>query len=280
MSLSAIVLAGQRQGQVNPIAEAHEVPLKCIAPINGRPLIVHVLDTLLADHEIDSIIVSVNEGLEAPVRAAIGERTVTFAPAKAAIADSVYAAAERTGEGPYFITTADNVLLRTEVVEAVRSALSGGAKALLTLARRRDVMAAHPDGQRNYYAFSDDAYANCNTYAIASRRVLESAEIFREGGQFMKNPSRIAKTFGLWNLLRFRLGMLAMPEAIQSISGRLGIDIRPVILSNGEYAIDVDNERTYRVCEEILRRRQDVRMTPAASAPISAETINSEDRHG
>ncbi|MEM8825999.1 MAG: NTP transferase domain-containing protein [Pseudomonadota bacterium] len=261
MKLAAIVLAGQRRGQVNPIAAEHGVPLKCVAPIDGRPLIAHVLETLSAHPAIDRIVICVEPESEPLVKAAIGDIDAVFAPAQAALTDSVYAAAGVAGAGPYFITTADNVLLEAPVIDQVIMTLSSGAGALLTLARKDDVMTAHPDGQRNYYAFSDDSYANCNSYAIASLDVIDSAEVFREGGQFMKNPGRIARAFGLLNLIRLRFGWISLHQAMRNISKRLGVDLRPVVLGNGEYAIDVDNARTYRVCEEILKRRQNERVT-------------------
>nr|WP_255536505.1 NTP transferase domain-containing protein [Pacificimonas pallii] len=248
-------MAGQRVGQVNPVAEMLGVSHKCVAPILGTPLIVRTLEVLKAHPHVGEIVVSIDEEAFDLVRQTIAPMAVMLSPAQTSITDSVYAAASAVSEGPYLITTADNVLIEAEVIDRIVAEVEAGAEALFLLARKADVMAAHPDGQRNYYDFADDSYANCNSYAISNLAVIESAEIFREGGQFMKNPRRIASAFGLWNLIRMRFGLVSLQKGMISVSRRLGIDIRPVILSNGEYAIDVDNERTYRVCEEILRRR-------------------------
>ena len=44
--VTIIVLAGQRAGVVNSLAARAGVSHKCLAPIRGRPLIAHVLDTV------------------------------------------------------------------------------------------------------------------------------------------------------------------------------------------------------------------------------------------
>ena len=42
MAATVLVLAAQRAGVVNPLAERAGVSHKCIVPICGKPLIVHV----------------------------------------------------------------------------------------------------------------------------------------------------------------------------------------------------------------------------------------------
>ena len=51
----------------------------------------------------------------------------------------------------------------------VRAALVG-ADGVAAMARKASVLAAHPEGQRNFYRFRDDEYANCNVYALANRK--------------------------------------------------------------------------------------------------------------
>src|SRR3546814_1027980 len=41
-----------------------------------------------------------------------------------------------------------------------------GVEAGVALAGREDVLAAHPEGQRRFYAFSDVAVSNCNAYWV------------------------------------------------------------------------------------------------------------------
>lgn len=61
MTVTAIVLAGRRSGGLDPLAAAASVPLKCLVPVAGRPLIDHVIGALLASPSITKVRVVVDE---------------------------------------------------------------------------------------------------------------------------------------------------------------------------------------------------------------------------
>ena len=258
MPVTLIILAGQRHGVVNPLAERAGVSHKCLVPICGKPLLAHVLDTVATLPAIAEIRLSLEPEAHGEVQALIapylerGARIVLI-PNAPNIVESVLAA---SGEdpGPFVITTADNVLLTREGFEEVRSAMAE-ADAVVGLTRKERVHEAHPEGQRNFYEFKDGGYANCNIYGLSSRKALVAAEFFREGGQFQKNPRRLARAVGLANILLMRFKLIGMESAMRRLSRRFGVTIKAVSFADGALAIDVDNERTYRVCEELLTRR-------------------------
>jgi hypothetical protein len=89
---------------------------------------------------------------------------------------------------------------------------------------------------------------------LGSEKALRATESFRHGGQFAKKPERIIKAFGILNLIRFRLGRHTLEQMFGFISKRFRVDVRPVVMRDGRLAIDVDNERTHKVAEEVLAR--------------------------
>lgn len=255
---AALVLAGKRDGSLDPLAAAHGVTHKCLVPIGGAPLIDHVLRALEAA-DVGQIAVSIDDAalLDAlPVvqRLRAAGRYVTIASA-AYLVDSVHAATAVTGF-PLAITTADNVLLTPDSIATVvgRVGLTR-ADALVAFATEADVKDAHPDGQRRFYRFRDDAYSNSNLFWLGSARALAAAEAFRQGGQFAKQPRRIVKAFGLFNLLRFRYRLATLDQLMTAIGRRYRLRLVACILPDGASAIDVDNERTYNVAAELLARR-------------------------
>ncbi len=170
------------------------------------------------------------------------------------IVDSVVRASETTGF-PLVITTADNVLLTPDGLHALLAeAGQGDADVVVAMAEKKAIRAAHPDGQRRFYEFADGGYSNCNMFWLGNERALRATESFREGGQFAKHPARLIKAFGLVNLVRFRLGWWSLATGFRAISRRFGVRVKPWIAEDGRLAIDVDNERTHRVAEEILAR--------------------------
>jgi GTP:adenosylcobinamide-phosphate guanylyltransferase len=255
----AVVLAGQRRGAVNPLAARSGVSHKCLVPIAGRPLIAHVLETLTTVPALSEIRISIEPAAEPDLRPVLAQFAtrgvpIRLVPSEPRLADSLVAAAEDDA-GPFLVTTADNVLLTPEAVAQLRAALAE-ADAVAAMARRSRVLAAHPEGQRNFYRFRDDEYANCNVYALANRKAIDAgAQVFRGGGQFMKSVWRMITAFGLHNILLLRLGVFSREAAMRRLSGRLGLVVRAIEFTDGALAVDVDNERTYRVCEELLARR-------------------------
>ena len=272
MTGSILILAGRRPGATDPLAEAAGVGDKCLVPVAGRPMIAHVLESAAAS-DAERIFISTHNGrllddIADPVIDRLGERLTVVAAADN-LADSVLAVAERA-RFPMLVTTADNCLLTPETIaEIAAEAERLGAEAGVALARREDVLAVHPEGQRRFYEFSDVAVSNCNAYWIGSRSALKAAEAFRGGGQFVKKPIRVLQAFGLINLLRFRFGLGPIHHIFQRISRHLKVEIAPLLVSNGATAIDVDNARSLRVTEALMAsgagvsRRPNCRGIPA-----------------
>jgi GTP:adenosylcobinamide-phosphate guanylyltransferase len=267
MTGSILILAGRRPGTEDPLANAHGVADKCLVPVAGRAMIAHVLESAAASAAM-RIFVSTHHAdllgdLDDPVVKSLGDRLIVV-PAADNLADSVVAVAG-VAEFPLLVTTADNCLLTPATVaeigaEATRLEIEAG----VALARREDVLAVHPEGQRRFYEFSDVAVSNCNAYWIGHPGALKAAEAFRGGGQFVKKPLRVMRAFGLINLLRFRFGLGPIHHVFRRISRHLNIEIAPLLISNGATAIDVDNERSLRVTEALMTRPDIVNPRPSS----------------
>ena len=253
--VTAIVLAAQREGRLDPLAAEAGVSHKCLVPIGGRPLLAHVLAALAKVARIGAVQIVVEPGAAARLKqVAVGSGVLAeLVEAADNIADSIYAGAGAAA-GPVVITTADNVLLTPAAVEQVIDRLKGGEDTVIVLARKEDVLSAHPQGQRRFYRFRDGEFSNCNLYGL-SRAGLRLAETFRSGGQFAKHPLRIAQAFGFLNLILLRYGLVSLDDGMRRLSRRFGAKVGALVLSDGAHAIDVDNARTYSIAAELLERR-------------------------
>ncbi|MEL7198386.1 MAG: hypothetical protein AAGL10_08735 [Pseudomonadota bacterium] len=258
--VTALVMAGKRSGVLDPLAQDANVNQKCVVPVNGIPMVERVIQQVSECERVGAIRIVAHEpdeiAAQPTVAKLIAEGRLTFTEGKFNIVDSVFSGTEGA-DFPVLITTADNCLVTpegyTEFVDKCLAADAGGAAAL---ARKEDVQAADPEGQKKFYQFRDGAYSNCNMYWMGSEKAVSAAEIMREGGQFVKFPSRIIKAFGFMNLVRFRLGNGSKEKLFAKVSKRFGIKLVPVVVSDGHYAIDVDNQRTKDVTEKILKRRE------------------------
>jgi CTP:molybdopterin cytidylyltransferase MocA len=270
--MDVIILAAQRAGEINSLAQVHGVSHKCLVPIGGAPLIAHVLAAVTATDGIASIRIVVEPEAFDPIRAIAlpftGAIPVEYIRSATNITDSIRAGMAGCG-GRVIITTADNVQVTPAALTAMRSMLESGADVAIAMARKSAVLAAHPEGQRRFYKFADDSFSNCNLYAMRGSYALKAAEAFRGGGQFAKSAKRIIDAFGLANLILLRLGWLSLEGALQRVSKRFGLTIKPVILEDGRHAIDVDNERTYRIAEALMLSQPSASSTAALASASS-----------
>jgi len=252
----AILLAAQRAGTVDPLASGASVTHKCLVPIAGRALITHVVTALQATPGLKLIRIVVEPATADLVRAQLppGEVPVEFIAARDNLADSVYAAAQDLDQ-PTIVTTADNVLLTPGAVASVELAMQRGADIVFAMATKSAVLAAHPEGQRRFYRFTDDEYSNCNLFGIAGARAFRGVEMFRGGGQFAKKPLRLIAAIGPFNCVLFLLGRLSLKGAMARLSKQLRLRAEAVVLKDGAHAIDVDNDRTFRVASLLLGQR-------------------------
>jgi GTP:adenosylcobinamide-phosphate guanylyltransferase len=254
-----VLLAGKRDGRVDPLAAAAGVSHKCLVPVAGVPLVSHALEALALCPDVSAIYVSTDDAGVIDAVPIARELQVAgrlaVVPAFGNLVDSVSAAIRACG-APALVTTADNALLTPAAVRAFAAAAAAeGADVMIGFARRHDVLAAHPEGQVRFYEFSDDAYSSCNLFWLANERSLAAAESFRAGGQFAKHPGRILGAFGAWNLLLFQLRLRDLSATLRALSRRFGLRIAPHVVKDGAVAIDVDNERTRRVAAELLELR-------------------------
>ena len=257
--VTALIMAGKRSGVLDPLAERAGVAQKCVVPVGGMPMIERVVMNVAASPRIGEIRVVAHEADEIAaipsIAKLLAEGRLVFKPGAFNLVDSVFAGAEGA-DYPLLITTADNCLwLPEDFTEFADKAIASNAGAAAALAHKEDVRAADPQGQSRFYEFSDGGYSNCNAYWIGSPQALAAAEIMRGGGQFVKFPRRIAKAFGVINLIRFFLGWGTKEKLFAQVSRRFGFSMVPIEMSHGHCAIDVDNERTFQVTEKLLAKR-------------------------
>lgn len=257
---TAIVLAAQRDGKLDPMAAEAGVTHKCLVPIVGRPLLEYVIEALVAVPGLQRIRICIEPSAVDAVRkvhGASGELgvPVDYVPSAPTITESAYASAEGV-DGPMIITTADNVNLTAGAVQQMLDAIASGADVALAMASREAVLAAHPEGQRRFYEFRDGGYSNCNLYALAGPEALKAAETFREGGQFAKNRKRLIRVIGRFNILLFVLRVFPIHTAMKRLGRRFGARLDAVVLEDGAHAVDVDNPRTYKIAELLLLEKE------------------------
>ncbi len=253
---TAIVLAADRETG-NPVAEAAGVRCKALAPINGTPMIFRVLKALSSSDNIG------NKILCGPPKAIIDqepELSEYVASGKSAWMEnqatpslSAYEVMQSLPqENAILLTTSDHALLSTRIVDYFcHEAQKSGCDVVAGLVRHETVMAAYPQTSRTAYRFKDGAYCSCNLFAFLTPRARTVPAFWRRVEQQRKNPLRVISILGWITVLRYFMGSLTLPEAMNRMSHSLGCRAGIVVMPYPEAAIDVDSSEDWRLVQQI-----------------------------
>jgi molybdopterin-guanine dinucleotide biosynthesis protein A len=249
----ALVLAAGR-GPGDAMASAYGVANKCLIPVGGVPMLRRVHDALAASGLFNRIAVSIED--EAAVRAVLG-RSARVVPSSTSAPASVLAAvASGALQYPLLITTGDHALLTPQMLAHFCSeSEKSGADFTAGLAHAEIILAAHPESMRTYFRLGDDRVSGCNLFALLNPRGLRLLERWQYLEQVRKRPWRLVAAFGPVALLRFALGRLSLAAAFATVSARLGLTVKPVVMPFAEAAIDVDKPADKDLAEKILAAR-------------------------
>lgn len=254
---TALILAASR-GAADPVAKSEGISHKCLVDVAGTPMLVRVVDTLMASPSIGAIAISIEapEVLEAlaPVAEAVEAGRITVLPSGPTTSASVLRAVEALGTPyPLLIATADNPLLTPEMVEHFcAEALASDADLTAALASETVVREAVPTAQRTFLRFRDGRYSGCNLYALTREAGLGAVRFWAAAERHRKRPWRLVASFGLVSLALFLLGRLSLDEAFVRASKVMKVRARAIAMPFPTAPIDVDKPADLALVRQIL----------------------------
>ena len=259
----ALVLAGSR-GPTDPVAQAKGLPHKALVPILGVPMLLRVVQTLLASEHIRHIFLSLDQGLKdhglgPELDALIADGTLEIAAPKASPSASVAHVIERFHDmdeaWPLLVTTADHPLLTTSMIRHFIETAPDDADLSVGLASASVIRKQHPNAVRTFYRFAGEGFSGCNLFMLGTGKAGAFVTFWQDMEQHRKRPWRLIAAIGLSVLLRFLIGRLTIDAAFDHLSQRIGARAAAVIMPFAEAAIDVDKPSDLVLAETILRTR-------------------------
>jgi CTP:molybdopterin cytidylyltransferase MocA len=257
---TGVVLAADR-GPADPVAREVGAPCKSFVPVEGRPMVLRVLDALAVAREIDGLIVcGPSQALltkEPELHALVESGEIRWVPNQTTPSSSTYhVLGLLPHDVPVRVTTSDHALLNSEMVDYFCcEARNTGCDIVIGLASHDRVLRAYPETRRTATRLRDGSFCSCNLFAFLTPRARKAAEFWRKWEDSRKKPWRMIRAIGWTVVLRYLLGMLSLVEGLSGISKRMGLKAGAVILPFPEAAIDVDKVSDWRLAEGIVRRR-------------------------
>lgn len=260
-----IVLAGRRPGP-DALAEGDGAVHRALLDIEGEPMLVRVVRRLLGWPSVERVLVNIDrpELLDALPDFARwgGEGRVEVLKSTGSPSRSVLESLDRLGleAGPILVTTADHALLDDAMLEsfftASETGSAGAADLCLALVPRSQIEVRFPETRRTYLRFRGEAYSGANLFLFRTPAARGAALFWQRVEGLRKRPWRIARAFGLRNLLRFVMRRLTLAEGFVRVSQVLGIRVEAIPLPQAEAAVDVDKLDDLVLVRKILAERR------------------------
>lgn len=244
--MTAIVLAGDRT-KADSLVNESPAGCKALIDIDGVPMVRRVLDALLASRVVSDITLAGPEADElatdAGLTGLVDAGRVGWRPPEASPSTSAYNAMQAVEpDRPVLLTTADHPLLTPEIVDAFgRQSLADDVDVAVGLAPHALVAEAYPGIKKTVLRFADGDFCGCNLFAFLTPEGRRAANFWRKIEQERKKPMLVIGLLGWLAVIRYRLGLLPLEDALAKLSKRLGLRIRAVILPYANAAIDVDS---------------------------------------
>jgi GTP:adenosylcobinamide-phosphate guanylyltransferase len=252
------------------MARAYGVSHKCILPVEGVPMLRRVVEALRASKSVRAISICIENPAIAAVALSEKISDVTIIQSRKSAPLSAIAAVTQLSTYPFLITTADHALLTPEMVEYFcNESTASGADFSAGLARAEVILAAYPQSVRTFFRLGPDSVSGCNLFAVQNAKGLRILERWKYLETVRKRPWRLVAAFGPLALLRFVTGRLSLQTAFQTISSRLGMEIKPVLMPFAEAAIDVDKPSDLELAESILKNRSNTTNQLQAALPAA-----------
>lgn len=248
-AVSVLILAGQREGVIDPLCADANIEHKAVIPLNGRPMLNYVLDALRAADLSQPFHISGYYADHSP--------QLTQSPQASGPAESALIAFEAGIAFPALMTTADHPLLTKAMIEAfVKGAQETGADFCVCLAEKSVIHPAYPEVKRTYLNFSDRSVSGCNLFYFANAKSLNAIRFWAHAQKDRKRPIKLASRFGVRILIAYIFGRLTLQAAFQYASDKMEIIAQPVLIPIAEAAIDVDKPSDKILVESILSKRE------------------------
>ena len=251
MKYTAVVLAGSRPGR-DEFAAKFGTDLKALIPVAGEPMVRRPVRALLASKRVGEVVVMtlaperLVEALPEDPRVKVRASSDTIALTMLALCK------DESTKWPLLVTTADHALLDTATIDQFAAA-ADGADIAIGVTERALLMRRLPNTRRTWLKFRGGAYTGANLFALSSPRVERAIQVWRSVEQDRKKAWRIISLLGPIMMLVTALRLASLDDVLDQLSGRLGLKIRSVPLSNPLAGVDVDKPEDHALVEAILK---------------------------
>lgn len=260
IKFAAVVLAADRTAS-DPITQHTGVACKVFATVGGVPMIIRVLDALVASDLIDRIVLCGPPESRLDDCPALKQRIESGEIAWLPNRDSPSRSAEHginhlPDDMPVLLTTADHALLSPQTVQYFLSeSLKADTDATVGVVTDVQMSTAFPGIKRTVFRLQDGGFCGCNlfTFKPHGRRLVN---FWRQVEDLRKNPWRLVTRLASPSIIfSFILRKLSLDMALGALAEKSGVCVRAVMLPDARAGIDVDKVEDLLLAESIVKQK-------------------------
>ncbi|MDA5193641.1 nucleotidyltransferase family protein [Govanella unica] len=251
-----LLLAGKRRG-IDAVAEARGVSFKAIVPLAGRPMIAWVLDALKDSDYAGPIYISAADPAALRDHVPSLDTVRSIEPSIGSICHSIQKLLADTDlKPPFFLTTADHPLLTPALIDHfLAAAEQQQVDFALGIVPETLFRKAYPTAKRTFIQCRGEGFKSCNMFAFLTPNSLRILDFWANLEQDRKHPLKLARAFGLGNMIRYLLRLDTTDGLISRAGKMLGVTAAAIRMPVPEAAIDVDSIPDLIQVEAILTAR-------------------------
>lgn len=258
VKFDVILLAGNRpEGET--LSQNAGTSCKALVPIAGKPMLYYPLTTLLEHPHINHIWILHqdvhafdNDNILAPMTK---DPRVIMHKSGAGISSSIAALINQEDSllCPLMVTTGDNVLLSSAMIDDFSDAAAGHDVAV-AMVESEILLAQYPQSQRTWLKFKGGKWSGANMFWLGERdKILPLLEFWQSIEQDRKKGLKIIGAFGLPLLLASLLRLITLPDALKKVGKKFGVDAKLIAMPQAQACIDVDKPADIILTESILK---------------------------
>ena len=257
---AAVILAGSRASEEDPLSEQENESLKSLIRLAGIPMIDYVLKAVMRSGYIDDIYVSINSETDLKDKAPLLNELrqsgqVQLVDTESGPSQSAAKALESIApDKNVLLTTADHPLLTRAILkEFLQKSLRADCDASLGVIPTDIIENSYPRNKRTRLKFREGGYTGCNLFALMSAEARKLPKYWENVEDLRKSPVSLATYLGPLVLTQYLAGMLTLDGAMQKISNKTGLDVKAVRMHQPEAGIDVDNTEDLKLVKDIIQ---------------------------
>ncbi len=252
MQLAAALLAGGKPG--DPLAEHFDVEVKALAPVAGKPMVLHVLEALLQVETIGRLAIVGPQAVHEVCRQATTGRTLEPVEATSSFLGNVLLALEHFDEASHvLLVSADIPLVEpSQLEDFLQRAGAEDWDLVYPIINKHEALKLDPHGKHTFVHTKEGTFTGGNVLLVKSEWIKQHKALVETVLASRKNPFKLASLLGGGIIFKYLCGQVSIAELEKRVAAKLGCRAKAVVTPFAALGLDLDKPDDFAWAEGLL----------------------------